>query len=54
MSTTFIKEKLSRAAIDKLAKRCVDSNAKKPFPYTTATGERILVSPSKLILRKWS
>ena len=52
MVTKFRKEKLARKAIDELAKRNTDSSAKNAFPYTTATGERVIVSPAKVLLRR--
>lgn len=52
MSKKFRKEKLSRKALDELAKRNSDPTSKKPFPYTTASGEKIQVSPSKILLRR--
>lgn len=52
MELKFRREKLSRKAIDDLARRNMDASASNAFPFTTATGERILVCPSTIILRR--
>lgn len=52
MATKFKKEKLSRTALDELAKRNAVSD-KSSFPYTLATGNRIAVSTYKILTRFW-
>lgn len=53
MVTKFRKEKLSRKALDELAKRNVDNTSPKTFQYTLANGQRISVSAYNIVSRNW-
>ena len=50
MTQEFIKEKLSRKAIDEIARRNMDVTNPKAFLYTLANGERIPVSAYNIII----
>ena len=53
MAERFKKEKLSRKALDELAKRNIDSTSARTYTYTTASGEKLPVSTVKILSRKW-
>ncbi len=51
MAEKFRKEKLSRKSLDDLAKRNIDTTAKRFYTYTTVSGEKLQVSTAKILSR---
>ena len=49
MAEKFRKEKLSRKSLDDLAKRNIDTTAKRFYTYTTVSGEKLQVDRKSVV-----